>query len=154
MLSLQLPDGQIKIISEPMSVIEFAKTISTSLAKKAVAARVNQQLVDLSYRLTEDAQIQILTETDPEALEILRHSTAHLMAQAVKQLFPSAQMTIGPVIEDGFYYDFAFERSFTPEDLVVIEKKMQQLASENMSISRQEMSRQDAENVFKQQNEL
>lgn len=88
MLSLQLPDGQIKIISEPMSVIEFAKTISTSLAKKAVAARVNQQLVDLSYRLTEDAQIQILTETDPEALEILRHSTAHLMAQAVKQLFP------------------------------------------------------------------
>jgi threonyl-tRNA synthetase len=154
MLSLQLPDGQIKSISEPMSVIEFAKTISTSLAKKAVAARVNQQLVDLSYRLTEDAQVQILTETDPEALEILRHSTAHLMAQAVKQLFPSAQMTIGPVIEDGFYYDFAFERSFTPEDLVAIEKKMQQLASENMSISRQEMSRQDAENVFKQQNEL
>ena len=153
MLSLQLPDGQIKLISEPMTVIDFAKTISTSLAKKAVAARVNQQLVDLSYQLTEDAQIQILTETDAEALEILRHSTAHLMAQAVKQLFPSAQMTIGPVIEDGFYYDFAYERSFTPEDLVAIEKKMQQLASENISITRKEMSRQDAENIFKQQNE-
>jgi threonyl-tRNA synthetase len=153
MLNLRLPDGQIKTLPQSLTIIEFAKSISPSLAKKAVAGRVNGELVDLSFVLNKDAQIEIITETDAVALEILRHSTAHLMAQAVKELFPSAQLTIGPVIDDGFYYDFAFERSFTPEDLVVIEKKMQQLASENFAIKRLELSRNDALELFKKQGE-
>lgn len=153
MLNLRLPDGQIKTIPQSLTVLDFAKTISPSLAKKAVAGKVNGQLVDLSFLLTEDVQIEIITESDPQALDILRHSAAHLMAQAVKALFPSAQMTIGPVIEDGFFYDFAFERSFTPDDLQAIEKKMQQLASENISVVRHAMSRNDAVKLFQDQNE-
>jgi threonyl-tRNA synthetase len=153
MLSLHLPDGQVRTIPQSLTVLEFAKSISPSLAKKAVAGRVNGQLVDLSHVLSEDCQVQIITENDKEALDILRHSTAHLMAQAVKELYPSAQMTIGPVIEDGFYYDFDYERSFTPEDLLAIEKKMQQLASENMMIHRQVMSRDDAVNLFAKKGE-
>ena len=153
MLNLRLPDGQIKTIPQSLTVLDFAKTISLSLAKKAVAGRVNGQLVDLSFVLAEDAQVEIITESDPQSLDIIRHSAAHLMAQAVKALFPSAQMTIGPVIEDGFFYDFAFERSFTPDDLQAIEKKMQQLASENIPIVRHAMSRKDAVKLFQDQNE-
>ncbi len=153
MLNLRLPDGQIKTIPQSLTVLDFAKTISPSLAKKAVAGRVNGQLVDLSFLLAEDAQVEIITESDPQALDVIRHSAAHLMAQAVKELFPSVQMTIGPVIEDGFFYDFAFERSFTPDDLKAIEKKMQQLASENIPIVRHAMSRNDAVKLFQDQNE-
>ena len=153
MLNLRLPDGQIKTIPQSLTVLDFAKTISPSLAKKAVAGRVNGQLVDLSFLLAEDVQVEIITESDPQALDIIRHSAAHLMAQAVKALFPSVQMTIGPVIEDGFFYDFAFERSFTPDDLQAIEKKMQQLASENIPIVRHAMSRNAAVKVFQDQNE-
>ena len=153
MFSLHLPDGQVRTIPQSLTVLEFAKSISPSLAKKAVAGRVNGELVDVSHALSEDCQVQIITENDKEALDILRHSTAHLMAQAVKELYPTAQMTIGPVIEDGFYYDFDYERSFTPEDLIAIEKKMQQLASENMTIHRQVMSRDDAVNLFAQKGE-
>jgi threonyl-tRNA synthetase len=153
MLNLRLPDGQIRTVPQSLTVFEFAKSISPSLAKKAVAGRVNGQLVDLSFVINHDVQLEIITENDPIALEVLRHSTAHLMAQAVKMLFPSVQMTIGPVIEDGFYYDFAFERSFTPEDLVLIEKKMQELAAENFSIQRFELPRDQAIELFKQQQE-
>lgn len=153
MLNLILPDGQIKTIPQSLTVLDFAKIISPSLAKKAVAGRVNGQLVDLSFILAEDSQVEIITESDSQALEILRHSAAHLMAQAVKALFPSVQMTIGPVIEDGFFYDFSFERSFTPDDLQAIEKKMQQLASDNIPIVRHAMSRNDAVKLFKDQNE-
>jgi threonyl-tRNA synthetase len=153
MLNLQLPDGQIKTIPHAMSVLDFAKTISTSLAKSAIAAEVNGQLVDLTHVLNEDVQIQIITEKDARSLEIMRHSAAHLMAQAVKALYPSAQMTIGPVIEDGFYYDFAYERSFTPDDLEAIEKKMRELAMENIAVERVEMSRAEASKLFESQNE-
>jgi threonyl-tRNA synthetase len=153
MLNLQLPDGQIKTIPHTMSVLDFAKTISTSLAKSAIAAEVNGQLVDLTHVLNQDAEIQIITDKDPRALEVMRHSAAHLMAQAVKALYPAAQMTIGPVIEDGFYYDFAYERSFTPDDLEAIEKKMRELAMENITIERMEMSRAEASKLFEAQNE-
>jgi len=153
MLNLRLPDGQIRSIEQPMTVVEFAKTISPSLAKNAMAAEIDGQMVDVSYLITQDADIKILTEKDESVLEVIRHSSAHLMAQAVKALFPTAKMAIGPVIEDGFYYDFDYERSFTPEDLAAIEKKMQELASQNYSVERKEMSRNDALKLFAEQNE-
>jgi threonyl-tRNA synthetase len=153
MLNLRLPDGQIRSIEQPMTVVEFAKTISPSLAKNAMAAEIDGQMVDVSYFITKDADIKILTEKDESVLEVIRHSSAHLMAQAVKALFPTAKMAIGPVIEDGFYYDFDYERSFTPEDLAAIEKKMQELASQNYSVERKEMSRNDALKLFAEQNE-
>jgi len=153
MLNLRLPDGQIRSIEQPMTVVEFAKTISPSLAKNAMAAEIDGQMVDVSYFITKDADIKILTEKDESVLEVIRHSSAHLMAQAVKALFPTAKMAIGPVIEDGFYYDFDYERSFTPEDLAAIEKKMQELASQNYAVERKEMSRNDALKLFAEQNE-
>ena len=117
---ITLPDGSQRQYDNPVTLADIAASIGKGLAKAALAGRVNDQVVDMSYCVDTDASISIITEKDPHGLEIIRHSTAHLLAHAVKQLFPSAQVTIGPVIEDGFYYDFAFERSFTPDDLTAI----------------------------------
>src|SRR5262245_39014837 len=117
MISIRLPDGSVRSFDKPVSVAEVATSIGPGLAKAALAGRVDGKLVDTSYSINRDAEVAIVTDKDPAGLEILRHSTAHLLAYAVKELFPDAQVTIGPVIEDGFYYDFSFKRPFTPEDL-------------------------------------
>ena len=148
MLSVTLPDGSKRDFEAPLSAADVAKSISTSLGKAAIAARLDGKLVDLSTVIDHDATLAIITEKDPEALEIVRHSTAHLMAQAVKELYPEAQVTIGPAIENGFYYDFSYTRPFTPEDLVAIEKRMDELAAKNIPIVRKEMKREDAMAFF------
>ena len=148
MLTIQLADGQTRTFDKPLTVQAVAAAISPSLAKLALAARVDDQLVDLSHVLTQDARLTIITERDPLSLEIIRHSAAHLLAQAVKTLFPSAQVTIGPVIEDGFYYDFAFERPFTPDDLQRIEETMRDLVKKNHIITRRELDRSAAIDYF------
>lgn len=144
MLNITLPDGTVKSFANFLTIYEVASAISPSLAKVALAGRVNGQLLDLNTTLTEDCTLCILTNKDSESIDIIRHSTAHLLAQAVKLLFPTAQVTIGPVIDDGFFYDFAFERSFTPDDLKLIEEKMLQLAKANCCVSRRVLSRDDA----------
>ena len=118
---ITLPDGSQRTYAEPVSIEKVAADIGPGLAKAALAGKVDGKLVDTSYVIDRDARLAIVTDRDPEGLEVIRHSTAHLLAQAVKQLFPDAQVTIGPVIEDGFYYDFAYKRPFTPEDLAAIE---------------------------------
>lgn len=145
---ITLPDGSHQHHDGPVSVQEVAQTIGSGLAKATLAGEVNGQLVDASHIIEEDAKLRIITAKDDEGLEVIRHSCAHLLAQAVKQLFPSAQVTIGPVIENGFYYDFAFERAFTPEDLEKIESRMAKLAKENLPVSRQLMSRDEAIEFF------
>ncbi|HEY8384717.1 MAG TPA: TGS domain-containing protein, partial [Porticoccaceae bacterium] len=125
---ITLPDGSQRSFDTPVSVAQVAEDIGPGLAKAALAGKVNGQLVDTSHVIAEDVELAIVTGRDDEGLEVIRHSCAHLLAQAVKALFPAAQVTIGPVIEDGFYYDFAFERPFTPEDLQAIEAKMEELA--------------------------
>lgn len=145
MPNIKLPDGSVKHFEHPLTVYELAETISPGLAKVALAGQVDGRLVDTSYRLSKDCELIIVTEKqEAAALEVIRHSTAHLLAQAVKELFPSAQVTIGPVIEDGFYYDFAFNRPFTPEDLERIEEKMHELVKANSTISRRELPRDEA----------
>jgi threonyl-tRNA synthetase len=119
-----LPDGSQRDFAQPVTVAEVAQSIGAGLARAALAGKVDGRLVDTSFVISSDAQLDIVTEKDPEGLEIIRHSTAHLMAYAVKELFPTAQVTIGPVIENGFYYDFAFERPFTLDDLAAIERRM------------------------------
>ncbi len=119
-----LPDGSQRTFDRPVTVDDVAGSIGPGLRKAALAARLDGKLVDTSHVIGTDASLAIVTEKDPDGLDVIRHSTAHLLAQAVKELFPQAQVTIGPVIEDGFYYDFAFERAFTPEDLAAIEAKM------------------------------
>jgi threonyl-tRNA synthetase len=121
MVRIKLPDGSVKEFNGPVTVAEVAQSIGAGLARAALAGRVDGRLVDTSFRVDTDAEVAIVTERDPAGLEILRHSTAHLLAQAVKELFPDAQVTIGPVIENGFYYDFSYKRPFTPEDLTLIE---------------------------------
>src|SRR5439155_11997393 len=116
-----LPDGSQRQYPQPLSVAEIAQSIGPGLAQAALAGKIDSQLVDTSYVIEKDCELSIVTAKNPEGVEVLRHSCAHLLAQAVKALFPSAQVTIGPVIEDGFYYDFAFGRPFTPEDLAAIE---------------------------------
>ncbi|MEY2666630.1 MAG: threonine--tRNA ligase [Pseudomonadota bacterium] len=153
MLVITLPDGSQRTYESSLSVLEVAQSIGAGLAKATLAGRVNGQLVDASTRIESDATLQLITAKDEEGLDIIRHSTAHLLAQAVKQLFPSAQVTIGPVIENGFYYDFAYERAFTPDDLTAIEAKMQQLVAENSDVARSELSRDDAVTFFKNQGE-
>lgn len=150
---ITLPDGTEKHFGQPVTVMAVAQSIGAGLAKATLAGRVNGQLVDSSTLITQDAQLQIITAKDEVSLEIIRHSTAHLLAQAVKQLFPTAQVTIGPVIENGFYYDFAYERAFTPDDLVAIEARMQQLVAEDLPVARSELSRDDAVTFFKNQGE-
>lgn len=148
MVNIKLPDNSVRSFDGVVSILDVAKNISPSLAKATLAGVVDGVLRDTSYVIDTDATLKLITEKDTEALEIIRHSTAHLMAQAVKQLFPEAQVTIGPVIENGFYYDFSYERAFTPEDLVLIEKKMNALVQQNIPVSRKEMTRDDAIKYF------
>ncbi len=148
MPNITLPDGTVKHIEHASTIYDVAMSISPGLAKVALAGRVNGQLQDMSFTLIDDCSLVIITEKSPESLDIIRHSTAHLLAQAVKILFPTAQVTIGPVIDDGFYYDFAFERSFTPDDLVLIESKMEELAKADYPISRRTMPRDEAIALF------
>lgn len=149
MPDIKLPDGSVKHFEVPVTVYDVAHHISPGLAKAALAGRVDGRLVDTSFLISTNCSLVIVTEKQEDALEVIRHSTAHLLAQAVKALFPTAQVTIGPVIEDGFYYDFAFQRAFTPEDLAAIETKMQELAKANYPVTRRELPRDDAIAYFK-----
>lgn len=144
-----LPDGSQRSFEHPVSVFEVAESIGPGLAKAALAGKVDGELVDTSFVIDTDIDLGIVTDKDEDGLEVIRHSTAHLLAQAVKELFPDAQVTIGPVIDNGFYYDFAYERPFTPEDLQKIEKKMQELVKQNLPITRSIMSREDAIEYFR-----
>ncbi|OGT53402.1 MAG: threonine--tRNA ligase [Gammaproteobacteria bacterium RIFCSPHIGHO2_12_FULL_41_15] len=148
MVQIRFPDNNVKEFNRGVSAAEIATSISPSLAKKAIAAKIDDQLVDLSFTINKDANIAIVTATEADALNVIRHSTAHLLAQAVKTLFPSAQVTIGPVIENGFYYDFAYERGFTQEDLSKIEDQMQALVKANLPLTRKEVSRDEAIKLF------
>ncbi|NWA04116.1 threonine--tRNA ligase [Pseudomonas gingeri] len=148
MIRITLPDGSQREYDQPLSVFEVAASIGIGLAKAAVAGRVDGHLVDCATLIERDARVSIVTGRDDEGLEILRHSCAHLLAMAVKQLYPSAQVTIGPVIEDGFFYDFAYERPFTPKDLELIEARMQALAATNHSIRRRTLPRAEAIEYF------
>lgn len=148
MINVTLPDESVRSFEEGLSVGAIARSIAPSLGKAAIAGRFDGQLVDLNHVVTTDGQLAIITAKDDDGVEVIRHSTAHLLAHAVKELFPSAQVTIGPVIDDGFYYDFAFERAFTPEDLLAIEKKMKQLAKKDLKIERSVRERDDASNYF------
>ncbi|MEJ6592061.1 threonine--tRNA ligase [Reinekea sp.] len=150
---ITLPDGNQKHFDHPVSIYQVAESIGTGLAKAALAGKINDEIVDTSYVIEQDAHVSIITAKDDDGLEVLRHSCAHLMAQAVQQLFPTAQVTIGPVIEDGFFYDFAFERPFTPEDLEKIEKKMVDLTSQNQPVSRSLMTRDEAVEFFRAKGE-
>ena len=149
MPAITLPDGSQRVFDNPVSVADVAADIGAGLAKATLAGVVDGEVVDASTIISKDATLSIVTDRSDEALDIIRHSSAHLLAMAVKQLFPSAQVTIGPVIEDGFYYDFAFERAFTPEDLELIEKRMAELSSEDLPISREEWDRDEAVEFFK-----
>jgi len=135
MVSIQLPDGSKREFAEPVTVAEVAASIGAGLSKAAIAGRVGAgseaKVVDTSYLIDHDTSLAIVTEKDPAGLDVIRHSTAHLLAYAVKELFPEAQVTIGPVIENGFFYDFSYKRPFTPEDLVAIESKMSELAKKD-----------------------
>ena len=144
-----LPDGSQRRFDHPVTVDEVAAAIGPGLRKAALAGRVNGRLVDTSHVIADDAAFAVVTDRDPEGLDIIRHSTAHLLAQAVKELFPDAQVTIGPVIEDGFYYDFAYQRPFTPEDLAAIEAKMAELARADQKVTRRVMARDEAVKYFK-----
>jgi len=146
---ITLPDGTQKQFDHSVSVMQVAEDIGPGLAKATLGAQVGDDLVDASYLIENDTNLRIITERDEEGLEIIRHSCAHLMAQAVKQLFPDAQVTIGPVIEDGFYYDFSYKESFTPEDLQKIEDKMKELAKADLKVSRSVSSRNDAVKFFR-----
>ena len=148
MIKITLPDGSVKEFSDPITVSDVAYDIGEGLGRAAIAGQVDGSLVDLSHGIKQDASVSIITAKNQEGLEVLRHSSAHLLAYAVKELFPEAQVTIGPTIDDGFYYDFSYKRAFTPEDLVEIEKKMTQIAKENHTIEREEMQRDDAVEFF------
>jgi len=149
MINITLPDGSQRPFEHPVSVAEVAASIGPGLAKAALAGKVDGRLVDTSFRIENDAALEIVTEKHPDALEVLRHSTAHLLAQAVQRLFPGAQVTIGPVIENGFYYDFAYERQFNVEDLPKIEEEMQKIVKEALPVTRSVKSRDDAVAFFK-----
>ena len=151
---ITLPDGSQRTYAEPISVEKVAADIGAGLAKAALAGKVDGRLVDTSYVIDRDAQLAIVTSRDAEGVDVIRHSTAHLLAQAVKQLFPEAQVTIGPVIEDGFYYDFAYKRPFTTEDLSAIEARMHELSEADLKVSRRVMSRDDAVKFFQDQGEI
>ncbi|HTP46028.1 MAG TPA: threonine--tRNA ligase [Casimicrobiaceae bacterium] len=148
MPDIRLPDGAVKHFDAPVSVAAIASAIGPGLAKAALAGKVDGKLVDTSYTVDHDAEVAIVTDKSPEGLDVLRHSTAHLLAYAVKELFPETQVTIGPVIEDGFYYDFSYKRPFTPEDLAAIEQKMAELAKLDEPVLRKLMARDDAVKYF------
>src|SRR3989475_7800196 len=144
MPNIRLPDGSSKSFPGPVTVAEIGASIGAGLARAALAGKVNGKLVDTSHRIDADADVAIITERDPEGLEILRHSAAHLLAHAVKELFPDAQVTIGPVIENGFYYDFSYKRAFTPEDLAAIERKMAEISRRDLPLASKVMPRDQA----------
>jgi threonyl-tRNA synthetase len=148
MVNIKLPDGSLKSFDHPVTVAEVAAAIGAGLAKAALAGRVDGKLVDTSHRIEADAELSIITDKNADGLEILRHSTAHLLAHAVKELFPDAQVTIGPVIDDGFFYDFAYKRPFTPEDLAAIEKRMAEIVKRDIKVDRQVMPRDEAVQFF------
>ena len=149
MLNITLPDGSRRQFEAPVSVYDVAASIGTGLAKAALAGKVDGKLVDTSFVIEHDADLAIVTGKDAEGIDIIRHSTAHLMAYAVKELFPEAQVTIGPTIEEGFYYDFAYKRPFTPEDLTAIEAKMAELVKQDIPVERYELPRDEAVAYFK-----
>src|SRR6266576_956408 len=148
MPQISLPDGSQRPFDRPVTVAEIAASIGPGLGKAALAGRVDGRLVDTSFLVERDASVTIVTERDRDGLEVIRHSTAHLLAYAVKELFPDAQVTIGPVIENGFYYDISYKRAFTPEDLQAIEKKMAELAQKNEPVVRSLLPRDDAVKLF------
>jgi len=152
--NIQLPDGSVKSFPGPVTVAEVAQAIGAGLARAALAGKVDGTLVDIGHRIERDATLAIVTDRDPEGLDLIRHSTAHLLAHAVKQLYPEAQVTIGPVIENGFYYDFAYKRPFTPEDLAAIEKRMAEIARKDLPVERREMPRDDAVKFFRERGEI
>jgi threonyl-tRNA synthetase len=146
---ITLPDGSRREFPQPVTVAELALAIGPGLAKAALAGKVDGRIVDTSFRIENDAQVSIITERDPDGLEVIRHSTAHLLAQAVKALYPDAQVTIGPVIEDGFYYDFAYKRGFAEDDLRAIEAKMQEITKQDLPVSRRVLPRDEAVSYFR-----
>ncbi len=150
---ITLPDGSTRSYDHPLTVLDVARDIGPGLARATLAGKVDGKLVDASYAIDNDATLSIVTSRDEEGLEVIRHSTAHLLAQAVKALFPEAQVTIGPVIENGFYYDFAYERPFTPEDLEAIENKMRELVKQDIPVERSVMSREEAIPFFQRMGE-
>src|SRR3989344_5244804 len=150
---ITLPDGSRREYPKPVTVAEIAASIGAGLARAALAGRVNGKLVDTSFLVDQDAQLAVVTDRDPDGIEIIRHSSAHLLAQAVKELFPEAQVTIGPVIENGFYYDFAFKRGFTEEDLIKIEERMREIAKRDYPVSRTVMPRDEAVKFFRDMGE-
>jgi len=154
MPDIRLPDGSVRSFPAPVSVAEVAQSIGPGLAKAALAGKVNGRLVDTSFRIEADAELAIVTERDAEGLDLLRHSTAHLLAHAVKELFPDAQVTIGPVIDNGFYYDFSYKRPFTPEDLAAIEKRMGEIAKRDLPVARSVLARDEAVAFFRKQGEV
>jgi threonyl-tRNA synthetase len=149
MIQITLPDGSRRGFEQPVTVAEVAASIGPGLAKAALAGKVDGKLVDTSHRIEADAALAIITEKDADGLEVIRHSTAHLLAYAVKELYPEAQVTIGPVIEHGFYYDFAYKRPFTPEDLAAIEARMAELARKDERVERRVLPRDEAVGYFK-----
>lgn len=150
---IRLPDGSERSFDSSVTVADVAASIGAGLARAALAGKVNGQLVDTSYLIEENADLAIITERDAEGVDVIRHSTAHLLAYAVKELFPDAQVTIGPVIDNGFYYDFSYKRPFTPEDLITIEKKMAELAKKDEPVTRKVLPRDEAVAYFKSINE-
>lgn len=153
MPNVTLPDGTVKSYDQALTVAEVASSIGSGLAKAAIAGEIDGQMVDTSYMIESDAALAIITNKDERALEVIRHSTAHLLAQATQQLYPKAQVTIGPVIDNGFYYDFAYKDGFSEQDLAKIEKKMNAIVKQNLPIERMEMSREDAVKFFKSKGE-
>jgi threonyl-tRNA synthetase len=153
MPNVTLPDGTVKSYDQALTVAEVASSIGSGLAKAAIAGEIDGQMVDTSYMIESDAALAIITNKDERALEVIRHSTAHLLAQATQQLYPKAQVTIGPVIDNGFYYDFAYKDGFSEQDLAKIEKKMNAIVKQNLPIERLEMSREDAVKFFKSKGE-
>ncbi|WP_339938821.1 threonine--tRNA ligase, partial [Undibacterium luofuense] len=149
MISVKLPDGSLRQFDAPVTVAQVAASIGAGLAKAALAGRVDGKLVDTSFLIEQDSDLAIVTDKDADGLEVIRHSTAHLLAYAVKELFPDAQVTIGPVIENGFYYDFSYKRPFTPDDLLAIEKKMAELAKKDEPVTRKVLPRDEAVSYFK-----
>ncbi|MCA3041128.1 MAG: TGS domain-containing protein, partial [Rhodocyclaceae bacterium] len=149
MVSITLPDNSVRQFDAPVTVADVAASIGAGLAKAALAGKVDGRVVDTSYLIEQDVALALVTDKDADGLEVIRHSTAHLLAYAVKELFPEAQVTIGPVIDNGFYYDFSYKRPFTPEDLAAIEKKMSELAKKDEKVTRRVLPRDQAVAYFK-----
>ena len=152
-IKITFPDGNTKNVNKEISGLEIAESISKSLAKESIAIKINNEIVDLSKKIAEDSQVKIIKKNDDEALNIIRHDCAHVMAEAVQTLFPDTQVTIGPAIENGFYYDFAKEVPFTTSDLEKIEKKMHEIISKGESFTREVWEKKDAIDFFNNKGE-